>query len=177
MRRLPASTVVFAALTILMTSAPVAGAQDSDGDSSCAAPEYRQFDFWVGDWRVTDSKGEFQGTNRVENILGGCAIQENWEGAQGTKGHSYNIYAQRRQVWHQTWVDSNGALLLLEGGLVDGRMVLSGETPARDGPGTVQHEISWEKLPGGRVRQVWRISGDGGSTWNEAFAGIYTPRK
>ncbi len=152
-------------------------AQEGGKAPSCSAAEYRQFDFWLGDWRVTNPKGEFQGTNRVEKILNGCAIQENWEGAQGMKGHSYNMYAQRRNTWHQTWVDSNGMLLLLEGGLVDGRMVLSGETTARDGKGVVKHEISWEKLDGGRVRQVWRMSPDGGSTWNDAFVGIYTPRK
>ena len=77
-------------------------------------------------------------------------------------------------MWHQTWVDANGTLLLLDGGLIDGRMVLTGETPARDGTGTVRHEISWEPLETGQVRQVWRMSRDGGNTWTDAFVGIYT---
>jgi hypothetical protein len=152
-------------------------AQDATRAKPCSAPEYSQFDFWVGEWRVTDESGTFQGTNRIVKILGGCALQENWNGAQGMRGHSFNIYAARRGTWHQTWVDSNGGLLLLDGGLEDGRMVLSGQTPAPDGPGTVEHEISWESLPEGRVRQLWRISRDGGTTWNDAFVGIYSRKE
>jgi hypothetical protein len=150
-------------------------AQDAKQAPACSAPEFSQFDFWVGDWRVTDEAGSFQGTNRVEKILDGCVVRENWSGAQGMRGHSYNIYAKRRGVWHQTWVDSNGMLLLLDGGFENGRMVLTGEAPAQDGKGTVKHEISWEALSGGRVRQLWRMSRDGGTTWNDAFVGIYTP--
>jgi hypothetical protein len=149
-------------------------AQDKAKTPPCSEAEYAQFDFWIGEWRVTDPKGVFQGTNRIEKILGGCALQENWDGAQGMRGHSYNAYAKRRDVWHQTWVDSNGTLLLLEGRFKDGRMVLRGDTPGPEGKGTVNHEISWERLSGGRVRQIWRMSRDGGSSWSDAFVGLYT---
>jgi hypothetical protein len=152
-------------------------AQEDDLASNCSDAESSQFDFWVGEWKVTDPEENVQGSNRIEKILDGCAIQESWTGAKGTRGHSYNIYAKRRGIWHQTWVDSNGALLLLDGGLVDGRMVLRGQTPGPKGEGTVEREISWEKLSDGRVRQVWRISRDGGSTWNDAFVGLYTREK
>lgn len=149
-------------------------AQDKAKTPPCSEAEYAHFDFWVGEWRVTDPKGVFQGTNRIEKILGGCVLEENWTGAKGMTGHSYNAYAKRRGVWHQTWVDSNGTLLLLEGGLVDGRMVLRGETPGSEGKGAVSHEISWELLEDGRVRQIWRMSHDGGSSWSDAFVGLYT---
>lgn len=177
MKILTLRIVVLTAFFCSMTAGSPVAAQEGPTTPPCSSPEHRQFDFWVGDWRVTDVNGELQGTNRVEKILDGCAIQENWEGAKGMKGHSYNIYAERRQTWHQTWVDSNGTLLMLEGGLVDGRMVLGGETPGPDGKGVIKHEISWEKLDEVRVRQVWRTSRDGGSSWNDAFVGIYTPRK
>jgi hypothetical protein len=149
-------------------------AQEDQKKPPCAAPEHSQFDFWVGKWNVENEAGIFQGTNRVEKILDGCALQENWTGASGMRGQSYNIYAKRRGKWHQTWVDSNGLLLILDGGLENGRMVLRGETPARDAKGIVAHEISWESLPDGRVRQRWRTSKDGGSTWNDHFVGLYT---
>jgi len=151
----------------------IAQAQEEKKEKPCAGPEQSQFDFWVGEWRVTDVEGTYQGTNRVEKILDGCAVQENWAGDGGTRGHSYNIFAKRRGVWHQTWVDSNGMLLLLDGGLEDGRMVLRGKTPAREGNGTISHEISWEALGDGRVRQTWRMSKDAGATWNDVFVGLY----
>ena len=167
--------VLYVCLAAFLTTP--AGAQEGDQAPKCSDAEYSQFDFWVGEWKVTDPEGNVQGSNRIEKILDGCAIQESWTGAKGTRGHSYNIYAKRRGIWHQTWVDSNGALLLLDGGLVDGRMVLRGQTPGPKGEGTVEHEISWEALDDGRVRQVWRISRDGGSTWNDAFVGLYTREK
>ena len=154
--------------------AVLASAEDESKAVPCSEPEYSQFDFWVGEWRVEDPSGTFQGTNRIEKILDGCVLQESWTGAQGMRGHSYNIYAKRRGLWHQTWVDSNGALLLLDGGFSEGRMVLRGQTPARDRQGTLEHEISWQPLPDGRVKQHWRISRDGGATWSDAFVGIYT---
>ena len=149
-------------------------AQDAQKDQPCSDPEFSQFDFWVGDWRVTDEAGTLQGTNRVEKVLNGCAVQENWIGAQGTRGHGYKIFAKRRGIWHQTWVDSNGTLLLLDGRFKDGRMVLKGQTPAREGKCTVEHEILWQALSDGRVRQAWRISRDRGKTWIDAFVGLYT---
>ena len=140
----------------------------------CTSPEHSQFDFWIGEWKVTDRDGVYQGSNRIEKVLGGCVLQESWTGAKGTKGLSFNIYVAGRGVWHQTWVDASGTLLLLDGGLEDGRMVLSGATPAGDGKGEVRHEIAWTPMRTGQVKQVWRISKDGGETWNDAFVGIYT---
>ena len=166
--------VILVVVCMTLGLARAAHAQEEKKEPPCAAAEYSQFDFWVGQWRVTNDAGKFQGTNRVAKILDGCGLQENWTGASGMRGHSYNIYAKRRGSWHQTWVDSNGMLLLLDGGLEEKRMVLRGQTPAKDGKGTVSHEISWEPLSDGRVRQVWRISNDGGSTWNNAFEGLYT---
>ena len=43
-------------------------------------------------------------------------------------------------------IDDSGTLLLLDGGLIDGAMVLSGQRPAHDGNGMTQHRISWTVL-------------------------------
>ncbi len=141
----------------------------------CDTPEYRQFDFWVGEWDVTTVDGRMAGRNRIEAILGGCVLQENWTGNNGSAGKSFNIYSAADGQWHQTWVDASGLLLKLEGGLRDGKMVLSADMPAPDG-GTTLNEISWERLDEGRVRQHWRSSTDGGRTWTDVFVGIYTER-
>ena len=168
--------LVVAAILISGALNPTA-AQQANAPKPCTSPEYAQFDFWVGNWRVTNEKGDFQGTNLVEKIHNGCAIQENWKGAQGMVGSSFNIYAKRRGIWHQTWVDSNGMLLLLDGGLQDGRMVLTGSAPTPDGSGEVTHEISWRPMEDGRVVQQWRTSTDGGGNWRVVFVGIYTRQK
>jgi len=150
-------------------------AQAADAPRPCAAPQHRQFDFWIGEWDVRTPDGKTAGTNRITGILGGCGLQENWTGAGGTVGTSLNIYDAARALWHQTWIDSTGSLLLLDGAFRDGRMVLSGTTRSAKG-GTTTDRITWEPLAGGDVRQLWEQSSDGGASWTVAFDGRYTRR-
>lgn len=145
---------------------------------ACTAPEYRQFDFWQGDWDVRDPSGKIVGRNRIVALPGGCALQENWTGASGHAGTSLNAYDNDRKRWHQTWVDSNGGVLQLDGGLVDGAMILRGETLASDTPTkTTLQRITWTPQRDGRVRQLWEASSDGGKTWDVVFDGMYTKRQ
>jgi len=126
---------------------------------------------------VREPSGELAGTNRIELILDDHVLHEHWEGASGMRGTSFSLYAAGRGIWHQTWVDTNGMLLLLDGGVHDGAMVLEGRTPARDRPGEeLWHRISWAVMDGDpdRVRQHWETSRDEGRTWETAFDGRYT---
>ena len=138
----------------------------------CAEAVHRQFDFWVGSWEVKDAKGKVVGHNKIESILGGCALRESWKSTSGRSvGHSFNAVGPDRR-WHQTWVDNQGTLLRLSGGLdARGRMVMS-ET-VTTAAGTVVHEIAWTPRPDGTVEQRWRTSKDGGKTYADAFLGVY----
>jgi len=154
----------------------LAGSAAAQAAPPCAAPEHRQFDFWVGDWSVTRSdNGQFAGQNRIEPTLGGCALHESWAGAKGSRGHSYNVYDAARGVWHQTWIDSSGGLLVLEGAFKDGKMVLEGSQQQADGSAQL-NRITWTPLADGRVRQRWDSTSDGGKTWQTQFDGIYAKR-
>ncbi len=153
-----------------------AGAGEEPAPPPCSSPEHRQFDFWVGDWVVHRPDGARAGTNRIESILGGCVLSERWEGDGGSRGRSFNMFYEREGLWRQTWVDNSGGRLDLAGGLDGNRMVLAGETPGRDG-GRVRHRITWEPLAGGRVRQHWQASDDGGENWRDAFVGVYSRRE
>jgi hypothetical protein len=141
----------------------------------CAAPERRQFDFWIGNWRVADATGAFQGTNDVTGEFDGCVVQEHWRGSDGSRGSSFNTYVPGRKQWQQTWVDSNGLTLQLYGGLRDGSMVLSGARATKSG--TVIDRIVWTALPDGRVRQHWQESAAAGRPWKEIFDGYYSKAK
>ncbi len=164
------------AATLLLAAATAAGAQEP-APAPCSTAEHRQFDFWIGEWEVETPAGQKAGRNTIPAILGGCALEEQWRGAGGSTGKSLNMYYARDRRWHQSWVDGNGGRLDLAGGLDDsGRMVLSGEMPGRDG-GRELHEVSWQPLDGGRVRQHWRASRDAGATWQEVFVGVYIPRR
>jgi hypothetical protein len=144
----------------------------------CSSPEHRQFDFWLGDWEVRDPAGKVVGRNHLTSLHKGCAMLENWTGAGGYTGSSLNIYDADRRKWHQTWVDSGGGLLQLEGAWADGSMVLAGVASSPDAPGEVTvNRITWRPLPDGRVRQHWETSTDKGRTWKTAFDGFYSKQK
>jgi hypothetical protein len=169
-------------LFLLLLIPAVVTAQDNEASAVapaalCSSEKYRQFDFWLGDWNVT-SNGQPAGTNSIHLIHSGCALQENWQGAGegGVSGTSFNIYDQANDKWHQTWVDSSGTLLELDGALVNGSMVLSGQRPARDGSGMAMHRISWTPNEDGSVRQYWEASEDDGHTWSVQFDGMYVKK-
>ena len=83
------------------------------------------------------------------------------------------VYRQRG-VWHQTWVDSSGGLLMLDGGLVDGAMVLRGSDRDVDTGALLAQQITWSQETDG-VRQHWQTSADEGATWTTVFDGHYRP--
>jgi hypothetical protein len=168
-----AGRIVIGLLLCLCTGA--AAAQASAPKSACGAPEFHQFDFWIGDWDVADPNGKPVGRNRIAAVQKGCALTEQWEGKGGVTGTSLNAWDAERKRWHQTWIDSTGGLLLLEGGLVEGKMVLAGI--ANDAAGKpARQRITWQKLSDGRVRQTWESSVDGGATWTSVFDGYYSQR-
>lgn len=136
----------------------------------CTAAEYRQFDFWIGEWEVKDHKDTVVGKNHIHPILNGCALSENWTSARGNKGVSYNFFDQAEKKWHQTWVDQGGNPLYLDGKFVDGKMTLSGVCPDKEGKPVI-HQITWTLLEDGRVKQHWQTSTDNKKTWADAFVG------
>lgn len=159
-----------------LVTVPAASEETGEGaaPAPCSGAQYRQFDFWVGDWKVTNPDGELEGHNTVERILDGCALKESWRGAQGSRGYSFNTFDRMNGHWHQTWVDGDGLLLRLNGGLEDGSMVLRGNMPAPDG-GEARTRITWTPRDDGTVRQHWEASRDGGETWDTVFDGLYVP--
>ena len=151
-------------------SAP--GATANASPVPCSSGEHRQFDFWLGDWEVRNPAGKIVGHNRIVSLHNGCALQESWTGNGNFTGTSLNSYDADRKAWYQTWVDSGGGLLMLDGGMVTGSMVLRGES-ASTGGGIALQRISWTPHPDGRVRQHWETSNDGGRTWATVFDGMY----
>ena len=142
----------------------------------CGDPKAHEFDFWIGEWEVTNIKGgDPVGRNRIEPILDGCVLQENWRGASGSAGSSLNFYDTQRRLWRQFWVWREGTTLELQGEFRDGRMVLSGVSKEPDGK-DVLNRITWHDNPDDTVRQQWEISKDDGQRWETIFNGLYRKR-
>jgi hypothetical protein len=170
MKRLEKRVLCVLAGAAFLLAAKASGARVPE-PPRCSAPEYRQLDFWLGDWDVFDV-GDSKPSMRikVEKILDGCALRESYKDVNGTVGESFNIYDASRKVWHQTWVTNRGVLLVLEGGMENGRMVLRATETTKDGP--VQWRAFW--IPqGAEVRETAETSSDGGKTWKPKFDIIF----
>lgn len=167
----------FLPAVLLAALAPAVPAAAQSGPPRCATPEHRAFDFWAGEWDVFTPDGRQAGTNVISVVMGGCVLHERYQGGSGYHGESFNVYDASRGVWHQSWVDTGGLLLLLEGGLRNGAMVLEGVTVDPEGE-EILNRITWTPLDedGSRVRQHWERSADGGQQWSTVFDGEYRRR-
>jgi hypothetical protein len=99
---------------------------------------------------------------RIERILDGCVLLEDYQSTNGSHGESFSIYDVSRKVLHQSWVTNRGKLLAIEGGLQQGAIVLSGADRGANG----QQQLvrgTWKPVRGG-VRETAVTSTDGGKT-------------
>ena len=164
---------LLALLAVLAASSARAQTQPPPG---CTAPEYRHFDYWLGDWTVTDSAGtRTYGSNRITSEEAGCLIHEHWQAAGGGSGQSFNFYDRSNGRWEQVWVARGGSILRLSGKFDGTSMVLEGQTTLPGGA-TVLNRIAWIPQPDGRVRQLWSRSTDQGKSWQPGFDGWYRKR-
>ena len=156
--------------------APAQQASTQPAQPCRAAAEYRQLDFWVGEWEVHGPKGKIVGTSSVQLILNDCVVFENWTAVRGNAGKSFNLYNAQTRKWQQTWVDDQGGILVFTGEFKDGAMRYAGESLAPDGK-PVLDRLTFFPLSEGRVRQLWEQSPDGGKTWKTVFDGTYIKKK
>ena len=141
--------------------------------SVCVTDEYRQFDFWVGQWDVYDPR-----TNRlvahslVEKLYDGCAVRENWLPLSGKGGGSLNSYRADRRQWIQVWTDWQNSLNEYRGGLEKSSMVLTGTSTSASGQDSPAR-MTFERQKDGSVVQTGYGSADSGKTWQLAYQFVY----
>jgi hypothetical protein len=156
-------------MNVMADETPVADAANA---RDCGAPEYRQFDFWIGQWVVTEA-GQPAGRNQIAPDLKGCALFESWTAVDGSRGRSVNYYDRALRRWHQSWVDERGGVLELDGHWSDGSMVLEGERPDPQSGARLRHRISWTPNADGSVRQHWQVMKSPQGNWETLFDGLY----
>lgn len=161
---------VLAALFLAAWSATVVARPETT--TKCAGPEYRQLDFWAGDWDVYDVEGDGKPAARahVDPILGGCALREVYEQTDGLVGQSFSIYDASRKLWHQTWVTNKGSLLQIDGQFEGGTLTLQGPQ-IRSGRNEIVRGV-WKVEKDG-VRETAHTSHDGGATWQPLFDMVF----
>lgn len=159
----------------LAISAWPAAAQEPDR-KPCTDPERRAFDFWLGEWDVFNPQGQKAGANRIESILNGCALLENWTGSRGGAGKSLNFFNAATRRWEQLWVADAGGVHKYTGEFKDGAMRFEHGEHIQPGGARVRGRMTLTPLEDGRVRQLIEQSKDEGKTWTVWFDGTYVRR-
>lgn len=138
--------------------------------------ELEQFAFWVGEWDVFSANGGRAGSSRVERILGGWVLLENWSGADGMQGKSFNSYDVARGCWRQHWVDDRGQALDFHNGKLENG-ALTFHASWKDASGAViRRRMSFTDLGEKGVRQYSERSSDEGQSWQQEYELFYRRR-
>jgi hypothetical protein len=141
----------------------------------CTAPEYRQFDFWIGNWNVAIRREKRRRQPDRIDPSAVCVIRENWKGVGGMVGTSLNIYDAPAGKWRQSWVDSNGSVCCCSRGISTTARWCSRGRARRRKEARCATGSPWQRIGGdpNRVRQLWEASRDRGKTGTSCFDGTY----
>jgi len=134
--------------------------------------EYKQLDFWLGEWDVAVS-GQKMARSRIEKISDGCIVQENWMPLNGLSGKSWNFYNASTHKWEQVWIGPDGGVTKLQGEWKDGKIVYQGEVDQPNGAHALAR-VTFEPTVNHGVHQLAERSTDGGKTWTVGFDGTYS---
>jgi tetratricopeptide (TPR) repeat protein len=138
----------------------------------CQTAEFRQFDFWIGDWAVENPTGKKVGDNLVTREQDGCILIEHWKSGRGIEtGTSFNYYDIRDKKFHQIYLDNSGnagAFPPMAGGLIDNKMVMLSDENV-----SPVFRWTWYVISPGKVRQMAEQSNDGQKTWQIVWDSTY----
>lgn len=162
----------------LLQAAPETSQLAAPPPSPCQSETHAGFDMWIGEWDVFPAGSDTQVANsRIERISGGCSVRESWMPLQGSGGTSISMVNHTTGRWQQTWVGSDGKRVDFEGGVVEGKMVLTGYWDDVAGPGNdALVRMTYSQNDDGSVRQHGESSTDHGLSWQTAFDFIYRPK-
>jgi hypothetical protein len=164
-------------LLFLMLSFFSGFSQSGSIPCACCGEEYKQFDFWIGDW-VVYTNAEMVGFNKITKIESDCILRENWKSVVSSHtGSSYNFYDRNEKKWKHVWIGSDGMSLEVKGIFKDRKMVMTGDEYTDDKGNRIINKVTWYVNTDGTVRQVWEQSKDGGQAFTIQFDGLYRRRK
>ncbi len=149
----------------------------------CSRPEYRQFDFWLGEWEAFGPNGQKAGDSKISLILDSCIILEEWTSAsvnQGIRyaGKSFNTYNEATRQWQQTWVDNVGGSNEYLLGKFDKNSIIYTSSPFPFSKDTMAiRKMTFTNLNPVKLRQHGEISKDKGVSWATEYDLEYRRKK
>lgn len=145
-------------------------------------PQFRQLDFWVGEWELRDAQGQKIGESVVRLDAADCVVSETTtvtppllSGQVAYTVRSMSMFVPRRNRWHFRSFDSLGQLLELSGESADGALRFTGENVYQDGRRNLDR-VTFSQVAPGHVRQLWEQSSDGGANWRVLLDGHFVKK-
>ncbi len=168
--------VVYVTIFVISTFFSIITAQTTL-KNPCSSKEYKQFDFWIGNWNVYDGKGKLIGVNNIVKMPNACTIQENWTSKTSkNRGTSYNYYNNKDNSWNQVWIDNSGFSLILKGKFDNEKMILQSDV-IKSKKVSYRNQIIWKKKKDNSVVQIWNYINDEGKVIKEVFKGVYKKKE
>lgn len=136
-------------------------------------PEAQAFDFWVGEWEVFNPSNQKMGDSKIEKILKGGVILENWSGAAGFTGKSFNHYHIDSGKWIQYWVDQSSSRIHYEGNFNQelNAIVFYAVTESKNDPPI--RKLTFFDLSPDSVRQFSEVRSNGEAEWSTEYDFTY----
>ena len=130
----------------------------------CTSPESSQFDFWIGNWKLTYND-TVHASNTVTKNLDGCVTYEHFsDPSTKFNGNSWSVYNVKTKKWQQTWVDNQGGYIVLSGSFENGKMELYTEPFTLNGT-KVQQRMVYYNITSKNFDWNWEQTRDEGKTW------------
>ena len=149
----------------------------------CSDPEYRQFDFWIGEWEAFGKNGKKAGDSKISLILDSCIILEEWTSASVSRGiryagKSFNTYNALTKQWQQTWVDNvGGSTEYLQGSYENGKIIFKTNPFLVTKDTMAVRRLIFFNQGKNTVRQLGEISKDNELTWTTEYDLEYRRKK
>ncbi|MCX2679807.1 hypothetical protein OOZ15_07650 [Galbibacter sp. EGI 63066] len=144
------------------------------GQSTCdSLPEYRAFDFWVGEWDVY-LNDEKIAESTISHTSGNCGIIENYRPLNRAGGNSISYYDPAAKKWKQDWVTVGQVSHYVEpDDYTEGDMQLIARHHTKEGDPFLLRMIYYADEVNNTVRQLMDRSDNEGKTWKTIFDGLY----
>ncbi len=146
----------------------------TDADPCVANSANRQFDYWLGNWKIGVEGSSGNAHSTVSLSLDKCLVVENWDGGKGHYGQNVFGYSADDKSWYGMFADNEGRVHIFTSGKVASDSAEFEGTSHGPNGESILNRVKVIRLNPNKVEQSWEKSNDNGATWNMVFRGEYS---
>jgi tetratricopeptide (TPR) repeat protein len=137
-------------------------------------PPARRFDFYVGDWSMRNGD-TIERHLSVESAFDGNGLRVASTSPDGrTTANSIFLFDEDDGLWRQVWMNRDGMVVVLEGGLEGDAMVL--RQALMDGEPKRNARSVFKNVGANGFTYEWQETRDGGASWETLATRTFTRR-